>query len=61
MFSAYVALMSSIIDFDPSIFEEVVGQQVWRDAMMEEYRSIMKNDWWDIVLILERKYVVTSK
>jgi hypothetical protein len=37
-------LMSSIIDSEPSSFEEAVGQHVWRDAMMEEYQSIMKND-----------------
>ena len=33
----------------------------WKDAMIEEYQSIMKNDVWDIVLRLERKSVVTSK
>ena len=32
-----------------------------KDTMTEEYRSIMKNDVWDIVLIPERKSVVTSK
>jgi len=34
---------------------------VWRDAMMEEYQSIMKNYVWYIVLRPERKSVVTSK
>jgi hypothetical protein len=34
---------------------------VWRDAMMEEYQSIMKNDVWYIVSRPERKSVVTSK
>jgi hypothetical protein len=34
---------------------------VWRDAMMEEYQSIMKNDVWYIVPRPERKFVVTSK
>ena len=29
--------------------------------MMEEYHSIMNNDVWDIVLILEGKFVVNSK
>ena len=37
-------LMSHIIDSDPSNYEEVANQQVWRDAMMEDYQSIMKND-----------------
>ena len=29
--------------------------------MIEEYQSIMKNDVWDVVPILEGKSVVTSK
>jgi hypothetical protein len=49
IFSRYVAVMSHIIDFEPSYDEEASSQQVWRDAMMEEYQSIMKNDVWDIV------------
>jgi hypothetical protein len=53
--------MSHIIDFDPSCYEEASSQQVWRDAMMEEYQSIMKNDVWHIVLRPEGKFVVTSK
>jgi hypothetical protein len=44
MFSSYVALMSNIIDSEPSTIEEVVEKQEWKDAMMEEYQSIMKND-----------------
>jgi hypothetical protein len=34
---------------------------VWKDAMMEEYQSIMKNYVWDIVPRPERRSVVTSK
>jgi hypothetical protein len=60
-FGSYVALMSNIIDSEPSSFEEATGQQVWKDAMMEEYQSIMKNDVWDIVLRPKGKSVVTSK
>jgi hypothetical protein len=44
MFSSYVALMSSIIDLKPSTIEEVVEKQEWKDAMMDEYQSIVKND-----------------
>ena len=33
----------------------------WKDDMMEEYQSIMKNDVWDVVPRPERKSVVTSK
>ena len=29
--------------------------------MIEEYQSIMKNDVWEVVLRLEKKYIVTSK
>jgi hypothetical protein len=56
-----MALMSHIIDSEPSSYEEATGQQVWKDAMMEEYQSIMKNDVWEIVLRPEGKSVVTSK
>jgi hypothetical protein len=60
-FSGYVAQMSHIIDVEPSSYEEAAGQSVWRDAMMEEYQSIMKNDVWDVVLRPKGKSVVTSK
>jgi hypothetical protein len=39
-----MALMSHIIDYEPSSYEEAVRKQVWKDSMMEEYQSIMKND-----------------
>ena len=44
IYLSYMALLSDIIDVKPSIFEEVVGKQVWKDAMQKEYLSIMKND-----------------
>jgi hypothetical protein len=53
--------MSRIIDAESSSFEEATNQQVWQDAMVEEYNSIMKNDVWDIVLRPEGKVVVSSK
>ena len=53
--------MSHIIDSKPSYYEEASSQPVWRDAMMEEYQSIMKNDVWDIVLRLEGRSIVTPK
>ena len=55
-----MALLSDIIDVEPSSFEEAVEKKVWKDAMDEEYQSIMKNDVWDVVLRLEGKSVVTS-
>jgi hypothetical protein len=33
----------------------------WKESMMEEYQSIVKNDVWEIVSRPERKSVVTSK
>jgi hypothetical protein len=36
-FSSYVSTMSHIIDTDPSCHGEAAGQQVWQDAMPEEY------------------------
>jgi hypothetical protein len=60
-FSTYVALMSKIIDSEPSTFEEAAKQQMWKDVMMEGYQSIMKNDMWVVVLRPEGKSVVTSK
>ena len=53
--------MSHIVDTEPSSHGEVTGQQVWQDAMAEEYHSVLKNDAWDIVPRPEGKSVVTSK
>jgi hypothetical protein len=53
--------MSHIIDSEPSCHGEATSEQVWQDAMTEEYQSILKNDVWDIVLRLEGKSMVTSK
>ena len=44
-----MALVASLCDSEPSTFEEASQRHVWRDAMMEEYHSIMKNDAWEIV------------
>jgi hypothetical protein len=53
--------MSHTIDTKPYFHGEAVGQQVWKDSMIEEYQSIMKSDVWDIVPRPEGKFVVTSK
>jgi hypothetical protein len=60
-FPNYIALISSIIDYEPSNFELEANQQIWWDAMVEEYTSIMRNDVWDIVRRLEGKLVVSSR
>ena len=55
------ALVASLRDSESSTFEEASQHHVWRDAMMEEYHSIMKNDVWEIVSRPEGKSVVTSR
>eukprot|EP00253_Pinus_taeda_P014865 PITA_14865 len=44
-----MALVTSIVDSEPSSYEEAGSQQVWREAMMEEHSSIIKNDVWKVV------------
>ena len=53
--------MPDFIDKEPSNYEEVVEQKEWKDNMIEEYQSIMKNDVWDVVPRPEGKSIVTSK
>jgi hypothetical protein len=53
--------LSHIIHFEPSCYEEATSHPVCRDAMMEEYQSIMKNDVWDIFSKREGNSIVTSK
>jgi hypothetical protein len=53
--------MAQISDVDPTNYENDATQQVWKDAMVEEYQSIMKNDVWEVVPRPEGKFVVTSK
>jgi hypothetical protein len=38
-----------------------VDQQVWREAMVEEYDSIVRNDVWEVVPRPVKKSVVTSR
>ena len=59
--SGYVALLCDFIDKKPSNYEEATEMKEWKDAMIEDYQSIMKNDVWDVVPILEGKLVVNSK
>jgi hypothetical protein len=60
-YSSYVALLSGIIDVEPTSYEEVAKKKEWKDAMVEEYQSIVKNDVWDVVPTLKEKTVVSSK
>ena len=42
----YSGLMSQLDSAEPS--KEAASKQVWVDAMIEEYKSIMKNDVWEV-------------
>ena len=58
--SGYVALLCDFIDKEPSNYKEAAEKKEWKDAMIEEYQLIMKNDVWNVVPRPEGKYVVTS-
>ena len=60
-FSSYLAQVTSLRESKTTTYEETFAHQVWRDAMMEEYNSIMKNWVWEVVPRPEGKLVVTSK
>ena len=49
--------MTSPFNVKPSTFEEAVKNKEWREAMMEEYQFIMKNDVLEIVPRPEGNYV----
>lgn len=60
-YQGYLTAMNTIVQNEPSSFEEAMKHHVWKDAMNEEYESIMKNDVWDVVPRPQDKSVVTSK
>jgi hypothetical protein len=57
-----VALLSDIIDDEPTYYEEAAEKKEWKDGMIKEYQSIVKNDVWDVVVPRPKeKTVVSSK
>ena len=58
---SYVALLSELIKSEPNNAKEALSHQSWKEAMIEEYNSILKNDVWDIVPRPKNKSVVSSK
>jgi hypothetical protein len=60
-YSGLIAKLNIMIDSEPSTFEEASKHQVWKDAMIEKYDSILKNDVWAVVLRPRGKSMVTSK
>jgi hypothetical protein len=53
--------MRNISDVEPYSFEEVDKLKLWKDSMLEEYRSTIKNNIWDIVPRPKDKSVISSK
>jgi hypothetical protein len=51
--------MTNLVNVEPSTFEEAFEKKEWKEAMMKEYQSIIKNDVWEIVLKPEGKSLVT--
>jgi len=42
-YTGYMALMTKLVETEPSYFEEVVEKPVWVDEMVDEYESIVNN------------------
>lgn len=55
-----MTLMTKLLDTEPSCYEQAASQQVWQDAMVEEYSSILKNNVLEIVPWPKGKSVVGS-
>jgi hypothetical protein len=61
LYLGYVALLCDIIDVEPTSYEEAARKKERKDAMVEEYQSIVKNDVWDVVSRPKEKSIVSSK
>ena len=55
----YQALVAQVEE--PSSFREATQHQVWVDAMVEEYSSIMTNDVWEVVPRPQERSIVGSR
>ena len=49
IFSNCMEHVTSLRESEPTTYEETSVHQVWRDATMEEYNSIMKNGVWEVL------------
>ena len=56
-----MAPMTELINSEPSSFAKAAQHDVWQEAMVEEYDSIMKNKVWEVVPRPEGKKVVGSR
>jgi len=55
-----MALMSEIIEIEPSSFKEGVEKPVWVDVVVEEYNSILRNNILEVLPRLIDKSMVGS-
>ena len=56
------ALMSQIMNVvEPSSYDEAKEYEEWRNAMNEEYNSIMKNDTWELTELPKNKVPIGCK
>ena len=53
-----MALMTEILETEPSSLEEEVEKHVLVDVMVEEYESIVNNIVWEVIPIPEDKPIV---
>ena len=53
--------MTELINSKPSNFREAAQHDVWQEAILEEYDSIMKNQVWEVVSRPQGKKVVGSR
>ena len=60
-FCSYVAKATNIVDSKPTSYEKVSSEEVWREAMVEEYAFIIKDNVWEVVPRPEGKSVVTCR
>ena len=58
---SFMALMTKLMNYERSSSEEAAQHDVWQEAMVEEYDSIMKNQVWEVVSRPEGKRVVGSR
>jgi hypothetical protein len=58
---SYLDLVMSISDTEPQTFVQAMDQQVWQEAMLEEYDSIVRNDVWEVVPRTVGKSIVTFR
>jgi hypothetical protein len=61
LYSIYFSCLCDRMDAEPSSYEEVAENKLWKDDMAEEYYSIMKNDVWDVVPRPKEKSMVSLK